>query len=426
MSFRQGARQFFAASKAAPPLPYDAEVAWIGSTGYQWIDTGVLHSSPCAYMLDCRATPSSNEQDFFGSYVQPTGACVLGFYGNFIFGFNPPNSRIDTPVFPQAETDFYLTYSFAASTRTLTVNGQSYQGNGASFNGEKVMLFCGRTNGGIPVSMKCRAFRIERDGVAVFDGISVRFTNEQGQSEGAMYDRVSMQLFRNAGTGAFTIGPDKVEWTNPYVTDGLVAMWDGEWNAGGGVHEDAPTEIADIVGNSPLSIVTPSAVQIGSNYFSPNNIYGGRTVNTTTQVVKNAIENGSATIDACCICNEYGGGATPFRCDDNTRIYSSDNYVLRWLLLRGSLVNVSGASMSVGTAGTFSIRIGGEGNAFFRDGSYALAASVGTRSISDGVSVGDSTAGKWRFYSVRIYNRALTAAEIAANYAIDKARFNLP
>ena len=24
-------------------------------------------------------------------------------------------------------------------------------------------------------------------------------------------------------------------WKNPYVTDGLVAMWDGEWNVGGGV-----------------------------------------------------------------------------------------------------------------------------------------------------------------------------------------------
>ena len=27
--------------------------------------------------------------------------------------------------------------------------------------------------------------------------------------EGAMYDRVSGQLFGNAGTGAFVIGPDK-------------------------------------------------------------------------------------------------------------------------------------------------------------------------------------------------------------------------
>lgn len=29
-------------------------------------------------------------------------------------------------------------------------------------------------------------------------------------------------------------------------------------------------------------------------------------------------------------------------------------------------------------------------------------------------------------YAIRVYNRILTDAEIAANYAIDKARFNLP
>lgn len=31
-------------------------------------------------------------------------------------------------------------------------------------------------------------------------------------------------------------------WTNPYVTDGLIAQYDGEWNAGGGIHNaSAPT-----------------------------------------------------------------------------------------------------------------------------------------------------------------------------------------
>jgi len=43
----------------------------------------------------------------------------------------------------------------------------------------------------------------------VMDLTPVRFTNEQGQSEGAMFDRVSGQLFRNAGTGAFGRGSDK-------------------------------------------------------------------------------------------------------------------------------------------------------------------------------------------------------------------------
>ena len=38
-------------------------------------------------------------------------------------------------------------------------------------------------------------------------------------------------------------------WVNPYVPDGLVAMWDGEWNAGGGVHDPNATVWKDLSGN---------------------------------------------------------------------------------------------------------------------------------------------------------------------------------
>jgi hypothetical protein len=52
-------------------------------------------------------------------------------------------------------------------------------------------------------------FTIRRGGKIVMDLHPVRFTNEFGQTEGAMYDRVSGQLFRNQGTGSFIIGPVK-------------------------------------------------------------------------------------------------------------------------------------------------------------------------------------------------------------------------
>ena len=50
---------------------------------------------------------------------------------------------------------------------------------------------------------------ITKDDVVIRDFQPVRFTNELGESEGAMYDRVSGELFRNAGTGAFNYGNDK-------------------------------------------------------------------------------------------------------------------------------------------------------------------------------------------------------------------------
>ena len=51
--------------------------------------------------------------------------------------------------------------------------------------------------------------KIYQNGIIVSDFIPVRFINKRGETEGAMFDRVSGQLYRNAGTGAFIIGPDK-------------------------------------------------------------------------------------------------------------------------------------------------------------------------------------------------------------------------
>ena len=52
-------------------------------------------------------------------------------------------------------------------------------------------------------------FFVVRAGEKIVDMIPVCFTNENGVSEGAMYDKVSGKLFRNAGTGSFIIGPRK-------------------------------------------------------------------------------------------------------------------------------------------------------------------------------------------------------------------------
>lgn len=50
--------------------------------------------------------------------------------------------------------------------------------------------------------------KITSGGDLVRDFQPVRFTNEQGVFEGAMYDRVSGELFRNQGMGAFLYGND--------------------------------------------------------------------------------------------------------------------------------------------------------------------------------------------------------------------------
>ena len=69
----------------------------------------------------------------------------------------------------------------------------------------------------------------------------------------------------------------------------------------------------------------------------------------------------------------------------------------------------------------------------FDGGSVASTASknltVGTRTLTFGASYGSTTYGKWRrslvgtIKAIRIYNKALSDAELAANRALDEARF---
>ena len=69
--------------------------------------------------------------------------------------------------------------------------------------------------------MKVKEYVVFNDGNKIQHLVPVRFTNELGQTEGAMYDRanptVGMNpdgsartdgLYRNRGTGAFVIGSD--------------------------------------------------------------------------------------------------------------------------------------------------------------------------------------------------------------------------
>ena len=55
---------------------------------------------------------------------------------------------------------------------------------------------------------RCKSLYIGTSQGALFDGIAVRFVNEQGNDEGALFDKVSRQLFRNNGSGSLKIGPD--------------------------------------------------------------------------------------------------------------------------------------------------------------------------------------------------------------------------
>lgn len=57
-----------------------------------------------------------------------------------------------------------------------------------------------------------------------------------------------------------------------YVQDGLMAMWDGEWNAGIELHEDSPSRWIDLIGGNDLTLL--QGVVFGSNFVTTDNSFG--------------------------------------------------------------------------------------------------------------------------------------------------------
>ena len=53
------------------------------------------------------------------------------------------------------------------------------------------------------------------------------------------------QFFERRGGGG---------WQNPYIADGLIAMWDGEWNAGPGHSDPTTGQIVDLCGGEPFVV----------------------------------------------------------------------------------------------------------------------------------------------------------------------------
>lgn len=189
-----------------PPLPYDAEVEYLESTGTQYIDTLLMFDSEYKVEVTAILTPSVSEYDIIGNAVRTAayaGKTILGFYNRFMFFFNNPNARVDSSTFAQQETLFNIVIEASNNNRMLTVNGVSYTKTGVNYSSEgNIVLFRGGTNYN-PSSVKIKSFKMTRSGEVVRDLISVRV----GQV-GYMYDKVSKQLFGNAGTGNFILGND--------------------------------------------------------------------------------------------------------------------------------------------------------------------------------------------------------------------------
>lgn len=228
---------------------------------------------------------------------------------------------------------------------------------------------------------------------------------------------------------------------NPYVTDGLVAMYDGIWNSGLGKH-DANTRVWKNLATNLWDGSIGSGVKVGDNCMAFNGIRNS----TNAVAVGNAWfgKPTSITIEACFARDNKGSQSLEVVCGGWEGV-SRPGMVLYLVTSKGLgaetvVVSQSRLFNCIGQSAPFLAQsiTATLDDAYFRvyhNGQMSRQMSGGTLDWSGsaapfyiGCDFFNPTESHMhgRVFNVRVYSRALTDEEIAANYAVDKVRFNLP
>jgi hypothetical protein len=179
-------------------LPYDAEMEYLESTGTQWIDTGVKgdEDTRVEICFSISSLYSKAYSSIFGYYGTNTDS--ISIFGGGTTRFGSQSTSFSTPT-------TNAIYQIAIDKNGFTVNGTTTPwSQTAQFETAGNLVAFGRNSttygyfSGLYYSLK-----IYKSGILVRDFIPVRKGNI-----GYMYDRVSGQLFGNAGTGEFVLGSD--------------------------------------------------------------------------------------------------------------------------------------------------------------------------------------------------------------------------
>ena len=219
------------------------------------------------------------------------------------------------------------------------------------------------------------------------------------------------------------------EYANPYITEGLIAMWDGEWNIGLGKHDYNSTTWKDLSGrglnltDSKFRWIDNALDDSASNIridLEELHITGGLTLEAVVMCPNprnnafifdfyNHVDVG-CTMYTTALASPYGlmchlrngsysANTDRMKCDDNNRCSCS-------FIWDDSKWGVFFFGESVGF-----------GNIPFIQPQvyYILGASNVTWQNFRGY-----------VHCLRIYSRALTTDEVSYNYSIDRERFNLP
>lgn len=230
--------------------------------------------------------------------------------------------------------------------------------------------------------------------------------------------------------GGWGIGRRK-GWTNPYVTNGLVAMWDAEWNAGGGKHDSTGGLVEIISGTSTY-------IRRGSYVVDSDCLKCDAVVIASPSIPAIVdMAGGDITIEGVCTRTARGitfGGNRPFSADNTAGFYwsNSDYYMVHGGLTDSAFSSKWASGFKTDERRARTLTASSDTVQWWLNG-VADTSSPRTKELMTSTNPFSIFGWDWdfgfpesgEFCTVRIYSRALSQEEISFNYSIDKERFGL-
>ena len=185
--------------------PYDAKIEYIESTGTQLLDTGISGGTSSAYIIDFQIVSYIAYSQLIGSSRPATAPKIYehSSYGLRCEWDGGGSGRAVTLVgFSEIYNRHTAEYN---NGQVLFDNVVKANPGNYGFGSSNLCVFGYYPEPNLTISAKLYSLKVWLDGSLVRDFIPVRVG-----TVGYMYDRVSGQLFGNAGTGAFVLGPDVI------------------------------------------------------------------------------------------------------------------------------------------------------------------------------------------------------------------------
>lgn len=228
-------------------------------------------------------------------------------------------------------------------------------------------------------------------------------------------------------------GGTKMPTARDYVRDGLIAMWDGIENAGYGTHDPNATVWKDLSGNGYDLIGLFSWAQNASSssdtianpfldYIKDHFLDSGFSVCVNLIVSVPRYNRGVYNI-----LTDGIDGTFAIRSDKNA-VAENETQIMYWMPRTGSQRIILGRGGIDYELSIYQIFDNFKSKTILNNLNRVMPANYGTKSTP---YVGNVTSANFVFtpgikiHNLYFYERPLSDAEIAANYAIDKARFGL-